>query len=348
MDGFSPDEHSSSAGAATGDPVQVGSFRCDDPWVQEQAVVPWDLAVQPISRGQYQTEVTFLASAGLILSRERYATRTRLTGLSPPDMLCFVIPLQASSSTSWWQAPLHETGLPFMMPGGLDVDMAAGQRHLEVLVDVGLFKRSLPAALTEAIAAANCRHVLPASRGAVARLGATLNALLDGAQAAPRALSHPNAIRSVQQVLLHAFHQSLTLPLRHPRRVGRASRQRGLQRAVEYLRYADAGSVTVAELCRVAQVTQRTLEYAFRESFGLSPLGIIQLRRFQATQRALLAANSGSDTVTEIALRNGFYNMGRFAIRYKEFFGESPSHTLSRPPIELQCRLPRPTELCRF
>jgi AraC family ethanolamine operon transcriptional activator len=111
------------------------------------------------------------------------------------------------------------------------------------------------------------------------------------------------------------------------------------------LRYADAGSVTVADLCNVARVTQRTLEYAFREAFGLTPLGFIHLRRYQATQTDLLVAYSRSATVKEIAQSNGFYQMGRFAVRYRELFGESPSRTLNKPPAVLHCRLPRPRAL---
>ena len=319
--------------------VQVGGFTSEDPWVQEQATAPWDIAVTPLSRGQYSQELTSLASPGLILYREHYETRTRIQGLSPPGMFGFGVPLRVGSGARWWGAPLHERGLPAMMPGGMHVELAPGQQHLVALIDLGLFRDSVPDDLRAAIERATCRHVLPASGSAVAQLGATLNALLDGAHANPQALCHPNAVRSMEQDLLAAFRRSLTLPIPAPRCVGRAVRQRGLQRAVEYLRATDPGSATVADLCSAACVTERTLQYAFLETFGFSPRQFLHLRRFHAARRALLAADRKTAKVNEIAQRNGFYDMGRFSVRYNALFGESPSDALKKPTQASQSHL---------
>ena len=325
--------------------LRVGSFSCDEPWVAEQATVPWDNAITPLSRGPYRQENTFLATSRLILYREAFSVWTRVQGLSPPDMFGFAVPLRVGSKTHWWGAALHEKGLPATMPGGIHVEMSPGQQHLIALVDLGLLHDSMPDELCVAVEKAACGHVLPTSRSAVARLGATFSALLDGAMAHPQALHHPNALRCMEQDLLAAFRRSLMVPLPAPRCVGRAVRQRGLQRAIEYLRAMDPGSVTVADLCTAACVTERTLQYAFRENFGLSPLGFLHLRRYHATQRDLLAGDGESASVNEIAQRNGFYEMGRFAVRYKALFGESPSATLNRHCDRIPRGILRPAEV---
>jgi AraC family ethanolamine operon transcriptional activator len=327
--------------------LRVGSFACDDPSFAEQATVPWDNAITPLSRDPYRHENTFLATSRLILYRETFSVRTRVQGLSPPGMFGFAVPLRLGSKTRWWGSALHEKGLPATMPGGVHVEMSPGQQHFVALVDLGLFHDSMPDELRVAIEKAACGHVLPASRLAVARLGTTFSALLDGAQAHRQALQHPNAVRCMEQDLLAAFSRSLTVPLPAPRCVGRAVRQRGLQRAIEYLRAMDPGAVTVADLCAAACVTERTLEYAFREAFGLSPLGFLHLRRYHATRRDLLTADGRTTTVNEIAQRNGFYEMGRFAVRYKTLFGESPSVTLSRDCDRIPQGMLRPAEPAR-
>jgi transcriptional regulator GlxA family with amidase domain len=152
----------------------------------------------------------------------------------------------------------------------------------------------------------------------------------------------------MEQDLLAAFRQSLMLPTSAPRRVGRAIRQGGLQRAIEYLRSTNTGWVTVTDLCSAARVTQRTLEYAFRENFGISPLRFVHLRRYHLTRKDLLAADAEKASVSEIAMSNGFYHLGRFAVHYKKLFGESPSRTLRHPTKKGDRYLLHPPDLARL
>ena len=325
--------------------VRAGSFTTEDPCVHEAATVPWDTLVTPLSRGPYKHAITFLTSPGLILYRERFWCRTRIQGLSPPGMFAFAVPLQVRRTARWWGAQLDETGLPAMMPGGIHADLSEGHQHLAALIDLRLLRDSIPADLMDAIVSSCRQHMLPISCNTLGCLRAMLNALLASTQADPQALHHPHAIRSMQEDLLAVFRQSLMLPTSSPRRVGRAIRQGGLKRAVEFLRSTDSSSITIADLCAVAQVTQRTLEYAFRENFGMSPLGFLHLRRYHAARRDLLAADAKTVTVGEIAQKNGFYQMGRFAVRYKALFNDSPSQTLERPPEKGDRYLLHPADL---
>ncbi len=321
--------------------LRTGSFTTDDPCAHAQATVPWDVVITALSRSPYRHDVVFLGSPGLILYRETVWARTRIQGMLPPGMFCFTVPLRCGSDTSYWSARPHESGLPVMMPGAVHAEFSAGQQHLVALVDLELLREGVPDDLMASIGRAACQHVVPASGVAVARLGAMLNALLDEAQAEPHAPHHPHAVRAMQQDVLTAFWRSLTPPLSPARRVGRAIRQHRLQRAVEYLRSADTALVTVGDLCAAANLAERTLEYAFREAFGISPQRFLHLRRYHAARRDLLAADGGTATVQAIAQHNGFYQMGRFAVGYKQLFGESPSDALKRPPLELPGRLPR-------
>lgn len=321
--------------------VRVGSFTCDDPSAAERATEPWDTLVTPLCAGPYRRETRFVATPGLVLYHEGVISRTRVEGLSPADMFVFAVPLRTGSHTKFWKSPLHERGLPVMMPGGMHAELSGGQQHLIALVELETFREHLPEDLVERIEAACCQHMLPASKAAVSALGSSLDAALDRIRDDPGMLQHPNAVRAFEDDLLCAFRRSLSLSLASPRSVGRAVRQRGLHRAIEYLRATPPGSVSVPDLCRVALTTQRTLEYAFKETFGMSPQRLLRLRRFHAARRALLAADREDATVRQIAQDNGFYQLGRFAIGYKELFGESPSKALKQPPLELPGRLPR-------
>jgi AraC family ethanolamine operon transcriptional activator len=92
----------------------------------------------------------------------------------------------------------------------------------------------------------------------------------------------------------------------------------------------------VSDLCRVTGVSERTLEYAFKEVMGLTPVTYLIRLRLHRVRRALLAATQGSTTVSTEALNWGFWHFGEFSRAYRDCFGELPSDTLRRKPGELQ------------
>ncbi len=63
---------------------------------------------------------------------------------------------------------------------------------------------------------------------------------------------------------------------------------------------------------------------------GMSPTQYLWLRRMHKARAALLAAQPDTATVTDIAMAHGFWELGRFAVQYKTFFGERPLATLQR------------------
>jgi AraC-like DNA-binding protein len=90
----------------------------------------------------------------------------------------------------------------------------------------------------------------------------------------------------------------------------------------------------VSDLCRAAAASERTLEYAFKEVMGLTPMTYLSRLRLHRVRETLLAASQRSTTVSAVALDWGFWHFGDFSRAYKECFGELPSDTLRRKPVE--------------
>jgi len=91
-------------------------------------------------------------------------------------------------------------------------------------------------------------------------------------------------------------------------------------------------SLYVTDLCRVTGVSERTLEYAFKEITGLTPVAYLMRLRLHRVRQSLLAATPESTTVSAEALNSGFWHFGEFSRAYKDCFGELPSETLRRRP----------------
>ena len=107
-----------------------------------------------------------------------------------------------------------------------------------------------------------------------------------------------------------------------------ASRRQVVDRAEALLRSRVGVGVSIAQLCRVAGVSERSLRNAFYDVRGMSPKRWAVRARLAEVRRALGDANGSRGAVTIIATEYGFFELGRFASTYKSVFGETPSETL--------------------
>jgi AraC-like DNA-binding protein len=62
----------------------------------------------------------------------------------------------------------------------------------------------------------------------------------------------------------------------------------------------------------------------------MGPIRYLWLRRMHLARRELCLADPATTTVTQIATRFGFWELGRFAVSYRRLFGEPPSVSLHR------------------
>jgi transcriptional regulator GlxA family with amidase domain len=108
----------------------------------------------------------------------------------------------------------------------------------------------------------------------------------------------------------------------------RASRLEAVERAEAYVRAHPGTSVPISRLSRIVGLSERGLRNAFYGVRGMSPKRRFVAERLEGARRELSDARHGGTTVTGVATRYGFYELGRFAASYKEAFGETPSVTL--------------------
>lgn len=102
-----------------------------------------------------------------------------------------------------------------------------------------------------------------------------------------------------------------------------------VRKAEEWIDANLANAIGVEDIAAAIGVSPRALQTAFRRVRGYSPTNAVFRRRLERSRAALIAANP-NDTVTKIATDLGFFELGRFAVRYRREFGEKPSETLAR------------------
>ncbi|TDK43806.1 AraC family transcriptional regulator [Antarcticimicrobium luteum] len=100
-----------------------------------------------------------------------------------------------------------------------------------------------------------------------------------------------------------------------------------LRRAEEFIEARLDQPLTVEEIARAAGTSARSLQMAFRQFRGTTPLSFLRDRRLDRVHQALMAARPGA-TVTDIASEWGFTHLGRFSQCYHARFGQTPRETL--------------------
>lgn len=85
-------------------------------------------------------------------------------------------------------------------------------------------------------------------------------------------------------------------------------------------------SVSLEDLAQRLDVSVRWLHQAFRQQLGLPPRQYVQQLRLSRVRSELRAR--GPKTVSDVAMKWGFWHLGRFARSYRATFGELPSETL--------------------
>jgi AraC family ethanolamine operon transcriptional activator len=100
-------------------------------------------------------------------------------------------------------------------------------------------------------------------------------------------------------------------------------------RALDYIEEHAREAPLIEDVCRAARTSWQTLDYAFREQFGMTPKQFLVARRLAGVRRELLRAAPGM-SVREVAERWGFRHPRWLGAKYRAHFGELPSTTLRR------------------
>lgn len=105
--------------------------------------------------------------------------------------------------------------------------------------------------------------------------------------------------------------------------------ERNVRMAEEWIDANLSRPIGTEEVAAAMDVTVQALQQTFHRRRGVNMLEAINIRRLEKAH-ALLERAGPDQTVTSIATHLGFFELGRFAVRYRKRFGEKPSETLGR------------------
>jgi AraC-like DNA-binding protein len=162
------------------------------------------------------------------------------------------------------------------------------------------------------------------------RLNSLMNDVERLAREEPWIVQMPAPAKALADTIMEAILACVTMGRQSRDRVAPGRHRRiavSLERA---LRERPEEMLSLADLCAEVGAAQRTLNLACEEFLGQSATRYARGRRLDHVRHCLLMSAPDATTVTEVAMRYGFWELGRFAQAYRLRFGEHPSKTLKR------------------
>jgi AraC family ethanolamine operon transcriptional activator len=294
----------------------------------------WNNEFRQLDKGKFWGELLQIFSDSVLITFGSMNRRLEMHGVSPKNMKMFGIPLETDLPIVWRGKALENSS----------IQSYGVYTEFEAVTPPGFTTYTI--SISEALISQFCReHNLPelekklnepapfiVNPDNLQELQWKIHAITQALAINPLSLNNAGLRTEIESelpvMLLKAL--SSTNPKAH--RPSLKRREIALKRARGYI--AEFGNellepITVGDLCKITGVSERTLEYAFRERFGIPPKTYLQAHRLNAARKELRNSDPlSSTTISDVANRWGFWHMGQFAADYRKLFGELPSETL--------------------
>jgi AraC-like DNA-binding protein len=174
--------------------------------------------------------------------------------------------------------------------------------------------------------------ILTPAPSAMAKLQRLHAAAAELAEKIPEIFANPDAAYGLEQALIEAMVGSLASREVRENRVAQGQHAIVMRRFRRVVAENPEQPLYLPDICKAIGVAGRTLRLCCQEHLGMGPKHYLLLRRMHLVRRVLCRAAPDATTVTDVATRYGFWELGRFAGVYQSLFGETPSATLRRQP----------------
>lgn len=307
-------------------PLRLLSAEFTDVEQMCEAIRTWDLDFRPLAMPTRPSRIGSITQWRFEpgeITHACFSASFEQRGAPPGGAVTFGV-LAAHMRRLWWRGREVDSGTVPVFPVASELHSISGP-------DFEVFTISVREE-TIARVCEQCELPLPpahqrpetfrASPGQLDRLRQQLRRLTD-----PLGGDAPMEARQVTENLVATWLGPIVASLPRP---SLRSRDQAMRRCLERLEHPDWTALSTAQLCEIAGVGERTLQYAFRERFGLTPAAFLKARRLAIVRQRLLRGEPGQQTVGDAATSLGFWHLSHFAEDYRHAFGEAPSETLKR------------------
>ncbi|WP_102418524.1 helix-turn-helix transcriptional regulator [Mycobacterium sp. 4858] len=233
-----------------------------------------------------------------------------------------------AGSTSVAGGPLASVDLPVLVAGGMPcVLQCNGSRFDVVSIPGDVLHRAAADWRAPLPRQIHFRDWRPRSRAAARAWQRALDYVV-GTLAGPDTAHQPLIVAGLAPLLAGALLECFPSNVTEQDLADEPALPETLREAVSFIHRHAAADVSINDVAAKVHLTPRAVQYLFRRQLATTPTEYIRRVRLNRAHQELLAGAPSDTTVTEIAQRWGFAHTGRFAVLYRQTYGQSPHTTL--------------------
>jgi len=302
------------------------------------AVVAWNLDFRQLETGKFEGRLLISGTPNMQFTRASFGRKLLQKGASPENLITFGL-LAKPDVQIYWRGQYVSGKQLMIFPAGGELDCVTQQDFDVLLVSLsknvlGMICEELQLADPDKLIAKkeviDCDfHLLEKIRHSMLHFEQLL--LQIGATQLPLLLTEIELAMARELLVLIATDKcSHSKPTQSRRALA-------LSRALTYMEECPLRDINLVEMSKHTQVSQRTLEYAFKERYQITPKSFMLASRLNMVKKLLLKADATDSKVYELAEQAGYRHMSQFSTDYRKLFAELPSETLARvatkPPM---------------
>lgn len=314
--------------------TSVGQIESNDVDECAESHAPWEMHHMQLSLGKFRSNTHFVRNDRVIVYQQHWNQKVLARGTSPAGYVAVATTAIGSAPVNFCGIDLSRERLAWTPPSGA-IDFITSQRSSHV---VALIRADVLANYLGDADLATHEHALHihCSEQSGKEMVTTIQSILTRYAHQPDLLDDPLECQDFESEVLGVLTSCANWgPVPEDAAPRHMEILRGAIAHVERVH----DRITVPQLAAALGVSRRTFEVAFRKGLNISPLQFMRRSRMNRALHTLRLATPDSNTVTEIAMKLGFTDLGRFAADYRNLFGFNPSQTLGHrptPPLKSQ------------
>ena len=315
------------------DPTEQLQLTCDTPDEFQQKVIGWDIEHIQLARGSYQVDVDIIHTRNIQFSNATHYVGIQEQGCITQEAYAISLPTLLSTN------PLHFCGgilerdeCPVLMSGDEYRTLSKGGiNYFTIVIDTELLDREAVQLTGHPFASLVHLQRVIIKRQDRLRLVYSISKMMQELK------KYPHHLPTMQQNLLEKeIVEQLLLSIRRltGKKIKIPSRRQAARKAAQLIRQDPQQQLNIEQLCKFTGCSARNLHLGFKERYGVTPRKYARILALNTVRYELCHLHPG-ESISEIAMKSGFYHLGRFSQQYEQLFTELPSVTMKQNRLKL-------------